>query len=563
MVRSFAEENARIDFRALEPPPYLSPLTCTAEVTLTALVKFGAEEDQYIWSFKGNPTQAYAFGLADDKLAMRSKGTVSKASSYTVPRDKWLLVTYVKGAGTVNPKFYVWDFEKEELTVVEGSVALANSELPEGDEWYLGTPESGESERFTGALAALSIWETAFSESEVVSDLIDAAFLTDWLAVQESLMRGIWFFNQQFASDGAPDWSGTQSENTGGINGATLEEDPPIPYQPEAVPVVSSPTPSTTFDEGPAVNNFIGVDHGAWDGLPTAYEFIWERSEDEGETWTPVSRNSPEYEYIEEDAGFLVRCSVYAVNTFGKSAGYVIGPFGPIEEAETENVPLNIVAPVASGAKVGEESSVTDGTWTGADGFWYGWYASPTGDPGSWVLVSLSASYYPQTEDIGLFLRARVGAYKEEGGYAGAYSNVLGPIEPGEEEEEEPSPTNIAVPVVTGTPEESETLEGTDGTWEHDPESFTYQWEQSATGFGGWALISEETANTLVLGPAQKGKYVRFRVTATNANGSTQAFSTAHAIEVTAPSSGVFMLIDSELVEVERFVVIGGELVPA
>lgn len=567
-VRLFTPEYSRSEFGVYESPPYLSPITCNEAVTFTALVKFGPEEDQYIWTqIEGSAVENYGWGMEDGRLAMRSKGVVSKAASYVVPREKWLLVTYTKAAGTAKPKFYVWDYEAEALTVVEGSLALEDA-LDDGNRWMIGNAAEIETgERFTGAIAAHAIWEDTLSEAEILTGLIEVTYLADWGALSTADLRGLWYWNDFEVDDRSP----SQNVYHGGTN-TTIdeEEDPPVPYQAPEPPVIITPPTIGAAEEGKEVVHYFAAasGHGEWDGLPnSSYEAIWERSEDEGETWKVVSRTGYEYEFTTEDEGNLIRCSFYAKNTYGKSDPCVVGPLGPIEPADAVDIPVNTVAPVLSGTpKVGLELSVDDGTWTDAAGHWYGWYVSETGEPGTWIAAATggSSKYLEPGVDDDLYIKARVGAYKEGGGLTSVYSNVLGPIEP---EEEDGSPVNLEAPTITGTLEDGETLEGHQGAWKNEPESYVYQWEESATGVSGWTPIGGETATTLLLGEAFAGLYLRFRVEAINEAGTAQAVSAKvgpvpGGEEPETPESGVFMLIDGDVVEVERFVLIGGDLVP-
>lgn len=90
-------------------------------------------------------------------------------------------------------------------------------------------------------------------------------------------------------------------------------------------------------------------------------------------------------------------------------------------------------------------------------------------------------------------------------------------------------PYNTALPAVTGTLAQGDTLTTTNGTWSGDA-TITYAraWQRGNANDANdpsWAIISGETALTYVLAAADVGKYIRCRVTATNSVGSTVAFS--------------------------------------
>jgi lysophospholipase L1-like esterase len=80
-------------------------------------------------------------------------------------------------------------------------------------------------------------------------------------------------------------------------------------------------------------------------------------------------------------------------------------------------------------------------------------------------------------------------------------------------------PRNTALPVVTGTLEDGETLSATNGTWENSPSGYTYQWMRNATDIGS------ATASTYLLTATDIGTRIACRVTATNASGDAEITS--------------------------------------
>jgi len=102
-------------------------------------------------------------------------------------------------------------------------------------------------------------------------------------------------------------------------------------------------------------------------------------------------------------------------------------------------------------------------------------------------------------------------------------------------------PANTAQPTVSGTPAQGQTLTGTDGTWSNAPTSFAYQWMRCPASGGAadasdCAAIGGATTTAYVLAAGDVGSRLRFRVTATNADGSTAAASNAtDTVTATAP----------------------------
>lgn len=86
-------------------------------------------------------------------------------------------------------------------------------------------------------------------------------------------------------------------------------------------------------------------------------------------------------------------------------------------------------------------------------------------------------------------------------------------------------PANTGTPIVTGSAIVNGSLFCSTGTWINSPTGYTYQWQQSDDGVGGWADLGGETASTLTVPIGADGKYLRCVVTATNSAGSASANS--------------------------------------
>ena len=88
-------------------------------------------------------------------------------------------------------------------------------------------------------------------------------------------------------------------------------------------------------------------------------------------------------------------------------------------------------------------------------------------------------------------------------------------------------PANTVAPEVTGSGYLYGTLSGTLGTWTapNGTNSYARQWQSAASSGGSFGAISGATSSTFTTTDSQNGRWVRLRVTATNASGSSEAFS--------------------------------------
>jgi hypothetical protein len=153
--------------------------------------------------------------------------------------------------------------------------------------------------------------------------------------------------------------------------------------------------------------------------------------------------------------------------------------------------------------------------------------AYSTGPGQYWPGVLDDASFYPT-----VLSPAEVAAHYDASLYgssaqSGATSVVAGT-----------PPVNTALPSVTGTAQQGQTLTATTGTWTGAaPITYTRQWRRCNTGGSSCADISGATAATYALVAADVGSTLRVRVTATNAAGFAFVDSAATPVVVTAPAA--------------------------
>ena len=103
-----------------------------------------------------------------------------------------------------------------------------------------------------------------------------------------------------------------------------------------------------------------------------------------------------------------------------------------------------------------------------------------------------------------------------------------------------PTPTNSAVPAVSGIARTGETLDASTGSWTGSPSSYTYQWKRANTADGTYSNISSETSNRYILTDDDIGSYIKVSVVAVNGAGvSSAALSAATSIVVDLAESVV------------------------
>jgi hypothetical protein len=91
-------------------------------------------------------------------------------------------------------------------------------------------------------------------------------------------------------------------------------------------------------------------------------------------------------------------------------------------------------------------------------------------------------------------------------------------------------PGNTALPTISGTAKDGQTLTSTTGTWTGSPTSYARAWQRCDTAGANCTAISGATGTTYLVTSADVGMTIRVKVTATNASGSSSATSAATGV---------------------------------
>ncbi len=312
----------------------------------------------------------------------------------------------------------------------------------------------------------------------------------------------------------------------------------------------SPPPPAPTASAMPAISGtasegqMLSATTGIWTGNPTAYAYQWRHCTSYGQRCRNIAGAvTSGYELASSDVGHTMSVTVTATNTGGSSSAS-----SPVTAMVTvaadpppppPRVPTNAVLPAVSGSAVeGETLSASSGTWSGSPtSYVYQWQdCNSSGEGCSAISGATASSRVLTSSDVGHTLRVVVTAMNA-GGSGEVTSTttatvVADPLPP------PAAPTNTALPTVSGSPVEGQTLSvgtgtGT-GTWSGSPTSYAYQWQDCNTSGSGCSAISGATGSAYTLGAGDVGHTVRVIVEATNAGGSGEAASAVSAT-VTSP----------------------------
>jgi len=172
----------------------------------------------------------------------------------------------------------------------------------------------------------------------------------------------------------------------------------------------SAPTISGTAREGSTLT----AANGSWSGAPTSFDYQWQRCATDGTACGDITGATKQtYMLVTGDVSHAVRVIVTAANADGKTAL----PSNPSDVVDAKNGPTNSVKPAVSGtAKVGEELSVSTGTWSPKPtSFTYRWQRCDDTGACRNVIDATGRTYGVRTADVDHRMRALVTAHSTGG----------------------------------------------------------------------------------------------------------------------------------------------------
>jgi len=179
---------------------------------------------------------------------------------------------------------------------------------------------------------------------------------------------------------------------------------------PSAAPVnVEPPTITGTA----RVGELLTARNGTWDNAPTSYRYRWLRCNQLGNSCVLLTSDGQTYRLGQDDVGRTLRVRVTAVNADGSTNARS----EQSEVVESNAAPLNNTSrPSITGeARVGQELTATEGTWTG----------NPTSFAFQWQRCNIDSitcldvtgatgrTYGVRLADLGFRLRVQVTARKD------------------------------------------------------------------------------------------------------------------------------------------------------
>ena len=313
-----------------------------------------------------------------------------------------------------------------------------------------------------------------------------------------------------------------KATNTGGTGSAdskltSVVEEPPAP--PPAAPTNTSlPTISGTTTQG----DVLSATKGSWTGNPTSFSYQWQRCEGTGGGCANVGGvTASTYSLGTGDVGHKLRVVVSATNAGGKTSA--TSAESALVKAPPPPPPANTSLPTITGsASEGQTLNTTNGAWSGSPtSYTYQWQDCNSSGAGCGnISGATNSSRTLSSGDVGHTLRVVVTAHN--GGGATSATSVATAVVAGATPS---APANTALPTISGTAIQGQSLSTTNGSWSGSPTSFTYQWQRCNTTGASCSNVDGATAFSYALTSSDVGDTMRVVVTASNVGGSTPATS--------------------------------------
>ncbi len=306
------------------------------------------------------------------------------------------------------------------------------------------------------------------------------------------------------------------------VDGTIQEASQPTTIVQDAVPVnLTAPSIIGAVQR----TSVLDGNQGVWGGLGNSYAEQWQRSADNGKTWSAIAgATGLSYTLAVADEGAIVRLLVTASNADGSAA---------VASLPTVTVPgsppANSVAPTVTGtAQRGYTLEGTQGTWSGiGNTYSYQWQRSTDGQTWTNISSQTGTGYMLTPADENATVRLLVTATNPDGTLAvpsQSTTTVLSAI-----------PVNTVPPALAGIAQRDSVVSATQGTWSGIGNTYTYRWQRSTDNGSTWQTIAGAGAISYTVGTADEASVLRVQVTAANLDGSVSAESTATAAVPSSP----------------------------
>ena len=316
-------------------------------------------------------------------------------------------------------------------------------------------------------------------------------------------------------------------------------ETPPVETPPVETPPVETPAPAPTDTALPSIGgtategDTLTATTGSWTDSPTGYVYQWQDCDTSATNCTAIAGATTSTRVLTaSDVGHTLRIVVTATNT-GGSTSATSAATATVVALPPPPAPTNTAMPAISGTPAeGQVLSTTNGAWTSdPTSYTYQWRdCSSSGHSCTNVSGATAPTFRLTASDVKHTVRVMVTAAN-----VGGSASMSSPATSAVTTPPPAAPANTALPTIAGTATEGQTLSATNGAWEGNPTSYTYQWQDCDTSATNCTAIAGATTATHKLTTSDVENTIRVVVTATNAGGATPATSAATTVVAATP----------------------------
>jgi hypothetical protein len=285
-----------------------------------------------------------------------------------------------------------------------------------------------------------------------------------------------------------------------------------------------------TISGSPVVGRVVTATSGTWTGAaPTSFGYRWRRCSSSGGDCADMARHAQSYRLSSADLGHSLRVLVAAGNGSG-TASALSAATGPVAKPAPQSPQMSSAPKITGTAQPGQQLVGIRGSWRNAPTrFGYSWLrCDRAGASCATIAGAHGSSYSVLAADLGRTIRFQVDA-RNAGGSTRAVSAPTGIVQAAPAAVAKSPPVNTVRPTITGTAQEGQTLTGNAGTWTNSPTKFMYTWLRCNKNGNSCDSIGGAHSTTYKLAEKDVGDTIRFRVKATNADGSNRETSNATA----------------------------------
>jgi hypothetical protein len=300
---------------------------------------------------------------------------------------------------------------------------------------------------------------------------------------------------------------------------------PPLPA------ASSPPTVSGNAVQGQTLTETNGI----WSGNPTGYAYQWEDCNGVGEDCSPIAgATGQSYVVTNTDAGYTIVMQETASNVGGAGAGANSAPTQVAQGLAATADPI-----ISGVAAQGQTLSETHASWnTTVTRYVYQWErCDGSGADCSAIAGATRQSYTLTNADAGHTIVVKETALNLGGAGIPSSSSATAVVAP-------LPPSSSALPTISGTAVEGNTLAASLLAWTNTPTSVSYRWEDCESTGQNCQPIAGATSQTYTLTASDIGYRVVVAEAASNAGG-TSAPATSVATGAVPESGPVGLEIDN------------------